>query len=116
LTDIGAFESGGCVPPVFRRGDANGDGVVQMADGIRILRYNHTGGPPPVCYDAGDVDDDGNVTLTDAVLLFCYLFLCGPPPRSPGPLECGPDLTWHQRELDVIDCSGYEACPGTSES
>ena len=64
----------------FLRGDANGDGSVNMGDAITIL--NVLGGSlVPGNWDACDVDDDGFVTQGDVQFLFNALFV----PNSPAP-------------------------------
>lgn len=88
-----------CAPPIpddsmFRRGDANGDGMVIIDDAITILSFLFGGaGSLPTCLDAADLDDSGAVTIGDAVLALGYLFVQGtPPPAPPGPIDCGEDL------------------------
>ncbi|HNR99456.1 MAG TPA: lamin tail domain-containing protein [Planctomycetota bacterium] len=77
--------------PVFVRGDVNEDGVVNVSDAARILRYlfHHHGVP---CEDAADVDDDGAISVEDAVRLLAYLFAGGAPPPPPFPAR-GEDPT-----------------------
>jgi hypothetical protein len=70
----------------FVRGDAGGDGVVDVADAVAILAYLFTGGPPPVPLEAGDVWGDGPVDIADAIGLLLYLFSGGVPPASPFPV------------------------------
>jgi hypothetical protein len=94
-------------PPVedeFRRGDANGDGVVQMSDWNFIRIYLHYGGDPPACMDAADADDDGDIDDNDGFYILNYLFGANePPPPDPGPDDCGDDPT-----ADLLDCDSYE--------
>lgn len=61
------------------RGDANGDGQVDIADPIFIINYLFRGGPPPATSRA-DVDGDGKITGADFQYLLRYLFLSGPAP------------------------------------
>ena len=75
--------SGGCWQPTGEeglRGDANGDGLIDLADAIWILNYLFRGGPPPASLKAGDADCSGSVDLGDVVYLLNYLFRGGPPP------------------------------------
>lgn len=59
-----------------RRGDANGDGTVQISDPITILSYLFLGGEDDVpCLAALDADDNHRIDLTDAILLLQILFL-----------------------------------------
>ena len=78
--------------PSFIRGDANGDGSVNLADAIYVLGFLFSGGPAPVCFDSGDPNDDGNVDISDAVFLLDFLFTDGPAPLHPYP-GCGLDST-----------------------
>jgi RHS repeat-associated protein len=91
---------------IFRRGDTNGDGRVDLSDGIATLNYLFLGSFSPGCLDAADCDDSGTVVLTDAVFTFGFLFLGGPPPPPPGHLGCGPDPT-----PDGLSCERSERCP-----
>lgn len=86
------------LPGSFRRGDANRDAAVDLADGIAILQYLFAGGSLP-CLDAADVDDDGSLLLGDAITLFSYLFSGGPPPSQPFPLPGSDSLL-----ADGLDC------------
>ncbi len=92
---------------VFRRGDANCDGVVDLADVEFLLDFIRNPGtaPLPCCMDAADATDDGAVVgqVADAVYLAGFLQTGGPPPALPGPLDCGPDPT-----PDDLDCVGYD--------
>jgi hypothetical protein len=71
----------------FVRGDANGDGAVNITDAIGILGYLFTGGVPPWCQDAADTNDTGTLDITDAIYLLGHLFLGseGPPPPNSAP-------------------------------
>ncbi len=68
------------VPPA---GDANGDGVVNIADAVYLISYIFKSSPAPDPLDAGDADCDGAVNIADAVYLINYIFNGGPPPCSP---------------------------------
>ena len=83
--------------PVFVRGDANDDALIEVSDGLAILLYQF-GDRPISCTDAADVDDSGEVEVTDAVRLFNYLLLDGPAPAAPFPVA-GRDDT-----ADALDC------------
>lgn len=71
-------------PPRFVRGDANGDGVVDLSDPVRTLLHLF-GGVAVDCEDAADADDDEGVSLTDAVYLLEFLFRGGSAPLAPFP-------------------------------
>jgi hypothetical protein len=80
--------AGSPVPPLFRRGDVDFSGTINLTDAIRILLLLFSGAPLD-CPDAADVDDFGTVGIEDPILLLGYLFLGGPSPAPPGPLVCG---------------------------
>ena len=90
------------VPPeiTFLRGDANGDGALDLSDGIRILNFLFLGTGAIDCQDAADSNDTGDLDLSDGVAVFAFLFLGGSPPPAPGHLECGPDPTGEDLECD----------------
>jgi hypothetical protein len=77
----------------FRRGDANDDGGVNIADALRILSFLFTGATPPACEDAADGNDDGGLDISDALAILGFLFLGSEAPPVPGPTTCGSDLT-----------------------
>jgi hypothetical protein len=64
----------------FIRGDANGDGVIDISDVVYLLNYLFVHGPAPVPLEAGDATCDGVVDASDVVYLIKYLFVNGPPP------------------------------------
>lgn len=61
----------------FLRGDANGDGVVDIGDPIRILGMLFSTDGPLICSDAGDMNDDGNLNIADPVGMLSQLFSMG---------------------------------------
>jgi hypothetical protein len=67
-------------PSDYIRGDANGDGVIDMADVIYLINYLFIGGPAPNPSWVGDANCDGKVDLADAVYIINYLLIGGPPP------------------------------------
>ncbi len=85
---------------VFRRGDANGDGRVDLSDPVFLLNGLFSGATPPPCDDAADTNDDGRLDLSDAVFALDHLFQAGAAPPSPGPETCGVDPT----EDDLVSC------------
>ena len=64
-------------------GDANGDGEVNIADGVWIINYVFKGGPAPHPVEAGDANCDGHVNVADAVWIINYVFKGGPAPCCP---------------------------------
>ncbi|MGQ9589956.1 MAG: FG-GAP-like repeat-containing protein [Planctomycetota bacterium] len=90
----------------FRRGDADGDGRVNLTDAVRALLWLFAGAGAPACLDAADSNHDGTVNLTDAVAVLGYLFLGGAPPPAPGPEACGPGSE------PRLGCASYDCAPG----
>jgi hypothetical protein len=72
----------------FRRGDANGDGGVDVADASFHLNWLFLGGSTPPCLAALNANGDAQVDISDAAYLLIHLFLAGPPPAAPYP-DCG---------------------------
>lgn len=92
--------------PNFRRGDANGDGAIDIGDAIFILSALFTfGAPSPGCLDAADANDDGSIDIGDAIAILFNLFGGGPPLAAPH-FICGPDPTG-----DPIGCADPPTCP-----
>ena len=87
-------------PDPFVRGDANGDGRLDISDAVAILLYLFQGSEILTCEDHGDVDDNGALQLTDPVLALSFMFREGPSPAPPYP-EPGLDPT-----EDEFDCGG----------
>ena len=100
VVDLAAREES----PAFLRGDSNGDGSIDISDGISILGYLFLGEEEPACLDASDSDDSGEVDLSDGILLFNFLFLGGNPPGAAGP-SCQMDKT-----RDSLGCAESPAC------
>ena len=77
---VSPFENG------FSRGDTNGDGSVDISDGIATLQYLFLGGAAD-CEDAADANDDGVVDVSDGIFILDFLFKGGraPPPPYPAP-------------------------------
>lgn len=77
----------------FVRGDANADGMIDIADAIRILEHVQFGVAIPPPMDRADVNDNEFITLTDGFMLVATLF-CPPFPVIPAPHPApGPDPT-----------------------
>ncbi len=90
--------------PLFRRGDANGDGSHNIADPIAVLAYLFSGGVGD-CLQANDTNDDNSVNIADAIALLSFLFTSGPPPEAPYP-NCGMDP-----DLGPLTCDFHPSCP-----
>ncbi len=83
-------------PAYFIRGDANGDGHLDISDVIYTLLFLFRGDrlrEPPSCLDALDANDDGRVNISDPTYLLNTLFRGGDPPPYPGPPIPGIDPT-----------------------
>jgi hypothetical protein len=91
--------------PSFLRGDANGDGIVDISDAVFTLNYLFLGGSAPLCEVAGDSNDDGSVNISDPSYTLNYLFLGGTAIPSPFP-DCGRDPT-----ADTLSCNTPSGCP-----
>lgn len=87
----------GAPPPpegdLFRRGDTDGNGSVELTDAILVLGYLFQGTGAPGCLETADSDDNGKVDISDAIRLLGWLFLGGEPLPAPGTQECGRDPT-----------------------
>ncbi len=93
----------------FRRGDSNGDGTVDLSDGIRLLLSLFDQVGMPSCADAADANDSGALDLADAVFTFEFLFNGGAVPPAPGVTQCGDDPT-----PDDLGCEEFLQSPGRS--
>ncbi len=86
-SDMGAisFEETPTTP--FRRGDADEDGTLTIADAIRTLDWLFASGSGPACRDRMDSNDDGVLNISDPLYSLFFLFGDGdaPPPPYPGP-------------------------------
>ncbi|MFN0058933.1 MAG: DUF2341 domain-containing protein [Planctomycetota bacterium] len=111
-TTYTAFFNGASAGP-FIRGDANLDGLINIADAIAMLNYLFAGGAAN-CLDAVDANDDGAVNVADAIFLLSYQFESGatpPPPFGAVPAGCGADPTADAGGID-LGCFGASAgCP-----
>jgi len=98
-------------PPEFLRGDANGDGTIDIGDPVATLAALFQGGPNP-CADAQDANDDGAGDISDPVYLLAFLFSGGaspPPPYGPSLAGCGADPT--PDSAGDLGCGSSGACP-----
>jgi hypothetical protein len=108
LAEVEVFRGGSTQEPEFHRGDPNGDGSMNITDGIFVLNFLFLGGSKPGCMESADANDDGAVNITDGIYMLNYLFLGGPAPRAPGaPAQpCGPDPAGSPD----LGCDAYEKC------
>jgi hypothetical protein len=61
-------------------GDANGDGVINLADVMYMINYLYRSGSYPSSFEAGDANCDGIHGIVDIILLINYLYKGGRPP------------------------------------
>ncbi|MGB7062736.1 MAG: Ig-like domain-containing protein [Candidatus Zixiibacteriota bacterium] len=65
------------------RGDANGDGTINVGDVVYLVSYLYRGGAEPTPLWTGDCNCDEIINLGDIVYLVSYLYKGGPPPGCP---------------------------------
>ncbi len=98
---------------LFFRGDAGGDGRLEIDDAVRIFQWLFQRGTPPDCLETADVDNNGDTNLTDGVVVLQYLFQGGVAPASPGPpgdgASCGADPDAPGSPGD-LGCASYAGC------
>lgn len=75
---------------VYRRGDTNSDGNIDIADVIFLESYLFTGGAEPSCLATVDVNDDMQLDIADSISLLSWLFSGGTIPAEPF-AACGLD-------------------------
>lgn len=80
------------VDAVFKKGDSNSDGTIDISDALNTLSFLFLGQGKMPCFDAADANDDGAVDISDAVSTLSFLFLGGKEIPAPYP-SCGPDPT-----------------------
>ena len=105
--DLGALEA----DTPFIRGDANGDGIVDLGDAVTILRVGFGLSESPGCLRAHDVNgDDAIDVLPEAVALIALLFLPDSlTPPTPYP-ECGARPPLPSLVPSTLPCE-VTACP-----
>ena len=69
----------------FVCGDANGDGIANIADAIYMINGVFKCGPTPDPIESGDANCDGTYNVGDAVYMIYYVFRDGAPPCCPPP-------------------------------
>jgi bacillopeptidase F len=65
---------------MFKHGDADGSGTIDIADAVFLINYLFANGPAPSPLLAGDANCDGRVDIADVVFLINNLFVGGPQP------------------------------------
>ncbi len=106
---IGTFTVIGDAPS-FRRGDDDGNGVLEITDPISNVTFQFLGTFTPPCLDASDFDDNGKIEITDPIANLSYQFLGTAPPAPPGADTCGQDPTPDEVEGADLGCLVYDQC------
>ncbi len=98
--EILIVEFGGVVQR-FSRGDGNGDGKINVTDGV-VVAQNIFANKFVFfdCKDMLDTNDDGTLNTADPVFLLTHIFLRGPAPAAPF-RACGADGTTG----DALQCA-----------
>ena len=89
----------------FRRGDANGDTIVDLSDATTTLVWLFQESAELACHDAADADDNGRLEITDAIVVLQDLFT-GEAAIAPPAGACGADPS-----EDLLACTEYASCP-----
>ena len=92
----------------FTNGDADGDGAVELNDGLAILNFlfQKKRGRGLQCLDAADADQSGAIELNDAIRILNFKFLGGASPVGYMRNSCSPTVV-------RLGCQGYDSCPAT---
>ncbi|MEM7165625.1 MAG: dockerin type I repeat-containing protein [Planctomycetota bacterium] len=97
---------------LFRRGDTNGDGALNIADAIYLLgNLFPIATPNPIdCEDAADANDDGSRNIADAVAILGSLFGTPAQPLPAPGSSCGLDAA-PADPSDSFGCVMYVCSP-----
>ncbi len=68
---------------VFKSGDANNDGITDVADVVYLINYLYKNGPEPTPPQSADVVHDAILDISDLIYLLNYLYRHGPAPNCP---------------------------------
>jgi hypothetical protein len=125
-TEKAQFGKGPPVGPIFRRGDHDGSGLVDITDPLNLLSFLFLGTTPPICEDASDGDNSGALDISDALNVLGFLFLGSFPLNDtpPGPTNCGPDPVvvvdpdgpdgFPEQPVTSLGCNTYPSATGTA--
>ncbi len=69
--------------PLYKCGDANGDGNINVGDAVFLVDYLFRGGVAPGPIQAGDENADNRINIGDAIWCINYVFKGGPEPCCP---------------------------------
>ena len=67
----------------MNRGDCNGDGSIDLSDGVSMLNFSFGGADAPPCVASCDFNASGELDVTTAIYFFGALFQGGPPIAAP---------------------------------
>jgi hypothetical protein len=99
-------------PPLrFQRGDANGDGRLDLSDALATLGHLFVGNVTLDCDRAADTDANDRLEISDALRTLGHLFLGSAPPEPPYP-GCGVDPSPFKR---LLTCRSAPLCGTGSE-
>ncbi len=89
---------------LFKRGEVNGDGRIDISDVIGILTNIFLGTADPICIKAANINDDLRYDISDPIYLLSHLFsgTADPPPPFD---SCGVDPT-----EDGLSCDSFPEC------
>ena len=82
-----SLQSQQAAPAVLLRGDANGNGRLEIGDAQYLLDYFFSEGRPAICPPVTDINHNGRINITDAIFLLQALFVSNV--LSIEPLEAG---------------------------
>jgi hypothetical protein len=89
---------------LFRRGDVNADGALDLRDTVALLDHLFRGTPRPLCENAADATGDERLNVLDAIALVSVLF--GERAALPAPF---PNCAMAPKD-DSLPCSTYPPC------
>jgi hypothetical protein len=104
--DLELFNDGPIDEPLFIRGDANNDAIVNIADGVWIINELFYAGPSTACQPAADSNADDKVDLSDAMYVFQWRLQPG---ASPGSLFPAPPAPFPS--CGTADDATFDNCP-----
>jgi hypothetical protein len=99
------FERAPLPEAFFIRGDAAGDGTLDVLDALQVLRFVFEREATLPCLKAADANDDGQLNIVDAIAVISQLFGRGDALADPFP-DCGSDPT-----EDALSCRSAPPCP-----
>ena len=106
---------------LFRRGDANASGEVNIADAVFTLEFLFSAGVQPDVLDSADANDDGLVNIADPIAILAALFAGEeedlPPPgmKQEGEDPTEDDLDDEEEEENPGDGEGEGENPGEGD-